>query len=338
MNDLKRVLNEYDIDILSIKTQYYKGKKGVWWIQTLDDYMILKKQEYLDKTLECIIAAMEHLVNNGIYMPKIIKTKRGNKYVLINRDSYILSEAINGKTLDYNSFENIKRIVEALANFHKASVGFTPPQTCKIRTHLGTWITEYEEEIDRLKKYYYMECNKEIHTEFGKEILKEFPYFHKRMKNAMNDFNGSSYYKWVKEFENTGGLCYEDFTAEKITFTDIDEIYVLDPDSITIDIPLRDIRKILNEIMKKKKKWDSLLLKNILNWYQMINPLKPYEWEVLKADLTYPHLFVAIMSKYYEKREKAWSEEKYLSYLKEMIKIDKSLEYIIQSFDKILPA
>ncbi|QEK13536.1 CotS family spore coat protein [Crassaminicella thermophila] len=337
MKEIKTVLKEYDITVLNIKTESYKGKKGVWWIKTQKDYKILKKQAYSDKTLEFIIAAMEHLVKNGIYIPKIIKTKKGDSYVLLNETPYLLSEAINGKTLNYNSSENIKKIVTELANFHRASVGFVPPKGCKVRTHLGRWIEKYEKEVEKLKNYYDIECKKEIHSAFGEEILKEFPYFYKRMKKAIDGFNKSEYHKWVEEVKKEGCLCHQDFTAGNLIFTDKNEIYVLDLDSITIDIPLRDIRKILNKIMKRKKKWDLTLVRDILKWYHMKNPLKEYQWQVLKPTLTYPHLFSGIMGKYYEKREKTWTEEKYLRRLKEMIQIDKSLDKVIENFNKILP-
>lgn len=337
IKDLKAVLKEYDINVRSIRTESYKGKKGVWWIDTNKGYKILKKQAYNNKTLEFIIGAMEHLMSNGVNMPKIIKTKKGNKYVLLEKTPYILSEAIDGKGLDYSTSENIKRIVEELANFHKASIGFIPPKDCKVRTHLGRWPEKYQKEVDKLKGYYDTECNNKNHSEFGKKILQEFPHFYKRMVDALNGFNGEDYCNWVEEVEKAGGLCHQDFTAGNLLFTDKNEIYVLDPDSITIDIPLRDIRKILNKIMKRKKKWDLELVKDILNWYQMKNPLKEYQWQVLKPTLIYPHLFVGIMSKYYEKREKTWTEKKYLSRLKEMIKMDKSQEIIIGNFDQILP-
>ena len=79
------------------------------------------------------------------------------------------------------------------------------------------------------------------------------------------------------------------------------------------------------------------LVKDILSWYQEQYPLKSWQWEVLRPTLIYPHLFVGIMSKYYERREETWTEQKYLSRLKEMIKIEKSLDPIIDNFDRIRP-
>ncbi len=44
-------------------------------------------------------------------------------------------------------------------------------------------------------------------------------------------------------------------------------------DSLTIDLPIRDMRKILNKVMKKRKKWALDVLNNMVRAYQWINPL-----------------------------------------------------------------
>ncbi len=337
MNDVRTALENYDIEVLGIKTESYKGKKGVWWIRTPNGKKILKKQSHSEGTLDFILAGVEHLMVNGIKIPEIIKTKEGNNYAFVDNTCYVLSEAIDGKTLDYSSPRSIERIVGELANFHRASVGFVPPENCKVRTHLGLWIEKYQKEVDKLKDYYEIERSKSSHTSFGKIILKEYPYFYRRMETALNGFNEAPYQMWVDEVEQTGSLCHQDFTAGNLIYTEAKDLYVLDTDSLTIDIPLRDIRKILNKIMKRKKQWDMELVEDILGYYQKQNPLESWQWEVLRPTLTYPHLFTGIMSKYYERREKTWTEQKYLSRLKEMITIEKSLDPIIENFDKIRP-
>jgi hypothetical protein len=107
-------------------------------------------------------------------------------------------------------------------------------------------------------------------------------------------------------------------------------------DSLTIDLPARDIRKLLNKVMKKNGKWEPALLETVLRAYQQANPLTADEWAVLKLDLTFPHLFAGIMDKYYRQREKDWTESKYVSRLKEMIAVERSLEAALKKYDTII--
>ena len=84
--------------------------------------------------------------------------------------------------------------------------------------------------------------------------------------------------------------------------------------------------------------WDLTLTKQILHWYNTVNPLEPWKWQVLKESIIFPHLFVGIMSKYYEDREATWTEDRYVERLKTMIKVEKSIEPILQNFEKIIPS
>lgn len=337
IEDVKRVLLNYDFAILGIKTESYKGKKGVWWVETPSGYKILKKHSHSAKTLEFLIAAMEYLMGNGIFIPEIIRTKDGQKYVVQDQTCYVLSEAIDGKTLNYINSANIKRIVQELARFHRASQGFLPPANVKIRTHLGDWIEKYQHKLTKLEKYYQLELNNADHSRFGQIILEEYPYFLDRIETALREFDQPAYHRWVEEIGEVGSLCHQDFTAGNLILTDSGKLFVLDTDSLTIDLPIRDIRKILHKIFKRQDRWDLGLVKDILSWYQSENPLTSWQWQVLKPAMRYPHLFEGIMRKYYERREKTWTEEKYTRRLEEMIKIEKSVALIVENFELVEP-
>lgn len=335
--DVAKVLNQYEIEVTGIKTESYKDKKGVWWVGTPDGYRILKKHSNSKETVEFIIAAVEYLKNRGVNIPDILKNREGNNYVYLDQHCYMLSKAIIGKNPSYSSSSELKRIVQGLADFHAASAGIIPPEGCKPRIHLGNWVENYLAGESKLIGFYREENTKKEHDAFGTVILKEFTYFLTRIEDAIRELEKSCYHQWSNEVSRTNCLCHQDFAAGNLLLTETGDLFVLDNDSITIDIPIRDIRKILNKVMKKLGGWDAGMMKTMLEWYQQRNPLDASKWKVLKADLTYPYLFEGIMRKYYEKREKTWTQDKYLNHLKEMIKIEKSLEPVLESFDTLIP-
>lgn len=335
--DLYKVLEKYSIDVLSIRTESYKEKKGVWWIETSEGYKILKKHANSDRTLEFIIAAVEHLQAHGINIPKIIPAYGGGKYVYVNNSCYILSEAIAGRNPVYSKPDELEAVAGGLARFHRASAGFVPPQGSKPRVHLGGWLESYRKKKDKIEAFYVKESAAEYHQDFGKTFLNEFPYFSERIKNSIEGLDGSCYGQWVQKVQQTGCLCHQDFAAGNLILTDTGDLYVLDIDSITIDIPIRDIRKLLLKVMKKRGGWDKRLARDILAAYQAENPLKPEQWQVLKWELLYPHLFDGIVSKYYENREKTWTGDKYYKRLVEMIRVERTIDGIIEAFDELIP-
>lgn len=332
---LEQVLRGYDIKVLGVRNESYKDKKGVWWIQTPQGSMILKKLSYSEETLRHILHATRHLTGNGINMPAIFKTKAGKEYMIIDGVCFVLSEAIKGKNPSYNSPHELSKIVRELARFHAASLGFVPDPESKPKVHLGTWIQDYEEQLEDMNGFYHKEASKETRDAVGELIVKEFPHFYKRGLEAVNGLKGHEYSEWVEKAAKAGCLCHQDFAAGNLIMDDAGSIYILDTDSLTVDIPARDIRKLLNKIMKKEGRWDADLTSRIIKHYQAENPLSRSEWMVVKLDLIFPHLFIGAMNKYCYKREKEWNAGKYLQRLKEMAAFEKTAECVLNHFESM---
>ena len=53
---LEYVLSKYNIDVIKIRNESYKEKKGVWWVHTLDGFKVLKKISNSEDTLKYIIS------------------------------------------------------------------------------------------------------------------------------------------------------------------------------------------------------------------------------------------------------------------------------------------
>ncbi|HOS69020.1 MAG TPA: CotS family spore coat protein, partial [Bacillota bacterium] len=83
--------------------------------------------------------------------------------------------------------------------------------------------------------------------------------------------------------------------------------------------------------------WNIDLTGKMLGYYQSENPLSPSEWHVVKLDLMFPHLFIGAMNKYYYKRDKEWSYEKYLLRLREMSAFEKTIIPVLDDFESLLP-
>ncbi|TYQ15536.1 UNVERIFIED_CONTAM: spore coat-associated protein S [Acetivibrio alkalicellulosi] len=334
---LEIVLSNYNITVTKIRNESYKEKKGVWWIHTSEGFKILKKISNSEDTLKYIISAVNHLRSKGINIPKIIKTKNDNDYVLINGSCYVLSDAANGKNPSYDNSREFKIISKELARFHNASKGFFPLENTKPKIHLGKWVDDYQKQLEDMNSFYKRDFKNNQSGEIGNLIIKEFPSIYKRGENALLGLNREDYKIWVEKTQKTGGLCHQDFAAGNLLLTSEDEVFILDTDSLTIDIPARDIRKLLNKMMKKKGSWNLEVIKTFMNYYQLENPLSHSEWMVVKYDLMFPHLFLGAMNKFYYQRDKEWNYQKYLSRIKEMSAFEKTLSPVLDKFESLIP-
>lgn len=334
---IETVLKKYPIDVIDTKNESYKEKKGVWWVRTPNDRKILKKVSNSEITLKHILHAANYLINRGINIPKVIKTIDGSEYVNIDGTCFILIEAIEGKNPSYSSSSELEMTIRELARFHKASEGFFPAPDSKPKYHLGTWIEDYSDQLQDMNKFYIDEMSQSKSNPVGMIIKKEFPYFYDRGIKVIEALKGSEYNEWVAKAASCGCLCHQDFAAGNLIIHPSGKMYILDIDSLTVDIAARDIRKLLNKIMKKKGKWDLNLTQNILRIYQLENPLSRLQWEVVKLDLMFPHLFIGAMNKYYYKRDKEWSNDKYLERISEMASFERTLNTITDNFQALLP-
>lgn len=334
---LELVLSHFPVNVLNIRNESYKGKKGVWWVKTADKTYILKKLSNSEQTIKFIQDAVRHLSRNGINLPIPVAAKDGKDYVNLDGTCYTLTNAIDGKSPSYSSQKELARIVCELAKFHKASKGYSPPPDCKPKYHLGLWVEDYRERIEDIHSYYKDELAKNEHDAIGNVILAEFPAFYERANKAIAALEGPEYREWVEQSMKEGSLCHQDFAAGNLIMTSGGEVYVIDTDSITIDIPARDIRKLFNKVMKKNGKWDVAPVKNMMAAYQSENPLTAAQWRVVKFDLLYPHLFIGAVNKYMYKRDAEWSYEKYLKRIKEMANFEKTISVLMDQFESIIP-
>ncbi|MCX7708243.1 MAG: CotS family spore coat protein [Clostridia bacterium] len=330
------VLTEYLVDSLGIRNESYKEKKGVWWIQTPTGNRILKKMSHSESILKHMLSAMRHLRGNGVNLPTVYLTKENEEYVNINGTCFILIEAIDGKNPNYTIPQELAAVVKGLANLHKASGGFSTDLDSKPAYCLGTWIKDYEEQLEDMNRFYQEELAKSAPDDIGKVVLREFPHFFERGRKAVDGLKGPEYAEWVERVRHEGCLCHQDFAAGNLLLQPSGNLCVIDTDDLTVDIPSRDIRKLFNKIMKKKGYWDTALTKKIMELYQSENPLTASQWTVVKLDLLFPHLFIGAMSKYYYKKDKDWGYDKYFRSINEMSRFEKTYDTVFDQFDSMI--
>ena len=337
MEPLDEVLRQYDMEVLSIRNESYKDKKGVWWIRTPAGYKILKKVSNSEETLRYILHAVRHLTQNGIFIPHTNITRTGEEYANVGGSCYVLWDAVDGRNPSYDIPDQLAIVVRELARFHKASAGFVPLPGSKAKIHLGTWPQDYAEQLEDMNRFHQKILANSERSEIEKWIVQEFPLFYTRGMEAVHGLQGPEYKSWCEKAEKQGCLCHQDFAAGNLFLSPSGRLHIIDTDSITIDIPARDLRKLLNKIMKKKNRWDPDLTRKVLSLYQSVNPLTQEEWDVLRLDLKFPHLFIGAMNKYCYKREKDWTEATYFKRLKEVSAIEKTIQPILDAFGTIQP-
>ncbi|WP_066634872.1 CotS family spore coat protein [Desulfolucanica intricata] len=320
---LEQVLDKYGLPVVEYSIISNKEKKKVWKVKFSGGSAALKKMPGTPEKTFFLARSVDFLAGVGVKVAPVIPTAEGSLFVNIKKDTFLLSRWIDGKQPDYD--RNLELILESMARFHLGSRGFQPGEGY-IRSHLGTWLESFakkKKKLEQLKEI----AHENYRDSFSRIFLQFVDHFIESVALAEKKLVKSCYRDWIKRLKKELCLCHQDFTPKNLRLS-AGELYVFDIDSITVDLPARDIRKIINKLMKKKG-WDKVLLNQVSNLYRKNNPISDSEWQVVLIDLYFPHLFWGIVTKYYGKRAPDWPKEKFLKRLDEMVKVELSKEKIL---------
>lgn len=328
---LAETLRAAGIPVRAVRAENFKEKKGVWWVEPgagSGGVYVLKKLSVSRERLEFLLAAVAHLRRRGVLIPAPVAFPAfGRPYFERDGAFYILSEAATGRTPRYDAPGDLDLIARALAGFHLASRGFAPPADVKEREHLGRWPEDYRRKRERLEEFAERAANDD--SDFSREVLAAAPHFLDRARQAEEELERSAYARWCGEVAGQPILCHQDFAAGNLAVEETSppgRVWIFDTDSLTIDLPVRDLRKVLNKVLKKGDEWDQHKAGDFLRSYLRTFPLTPEQLDVLRVDLAFPHLFYGTVSKYFEGRESEWTKDKFTRKLRQVIDFEQSKE------------
>ncbi|CAK6474175.1 CotS family spore coat protein [Peribacillus castrilensis] len=329
---VKRVISHYPLKVDNIYLLSFKGKKAVWSIETDIGEVIMKKVPFDENHIKFMIHAIDYLRDNGIHTPGVINTDSGEGYVKLDDEYFVVFEAVYGRSPEYEHEDELLMILRGMASFHKASKGIEFPKGEFPSFLLTEWKSDLQRRYEKLLKWKEQRSQVTDKNEFDKQFLKHVETFLKQCQTSLSMLNDPNFDQWVEETKVTKSLCHQDFAAGNLAIGSEGNLYVFDMDSLTVDLPVRDMRKILNKVMKKQTAWDLQLMIKMMKAYQEVEPLTKEQYHILTADILFPHLFYGQVSKYYENREEKWTNEKHISKLNDMIATELSKETVLQGF------
>lgn len=333
MEFMNQIIFFYPFEVEKMTPIKNKSGRVTWEIETNNGTKIVKSFQMPPKRIRFLGEAHYHLQNNGLPIVPIHLTSNGGISVGTENVFCLVYDKKVGKEVTYYNVEQMEKISEFMAKFHQASIGYQLSDDSKKRTRLGKWHKLYRWKIQELRGYKQIALSLE-QDKFSQIFLKYVDEMLERGDKSLVNLDNSCYENWTKEVMETGQFCQQDFTVAR--FTEINgEILMKELHSITYDLPIRDIRILLNKIMKKLSVCDEELLVRLLQSYQSVVPLSKEQFELLWIDLIFPHQFCAIAHKYFLQQKKSWSDEKYLWMLQNLILVEKSKENILNRCSEI---
>lgn len=285
----ENVLANYDIKPESIKVIQGGGIKTVWKINTPETVLCLKRLRQTPDHALFTINAQHYMASRGARVPAICLAQNGSLYVLLDNQIFVLYKWIQGKNLYLDNQADLEQALYGIAVFHRDSAGYLPPDNCQVSSKLGRWPHYYNSLLNRLREWK-QTAGASAQQPLSRVFLANVDHSIMLGEKALAMLEQSCYSDWVTEIERQKNLCHQDYGDGNALLTP-EGVYVIDLDGVTYDLPVRDLRKIINKRMVTIGRWDKELLQSIVNWYCQINPLTKEQLQVLYIDLLFPHEF-----------------------------------------------
>ncbi|MGI6648680.1 MAG: CotS family spore coat protein [Bacillota bacterium] len=293
------VLQEYGKRPDQVSLIQSGGIKTVWKILAKGETFCLKRLRHNKERAMFSIYAQKHMAAQGARVPQIFPSLNNEDYVEYQGYLFVLYEWIEGRNLTLS--RDLSSALEGLAQFHLDSAGYVPPPDCRVSSKLGRLGHYYASVIKRFSEWE-KTAQSNRQNPLCQAFLKEVPGMSRLGLECIDLLEKSAYPSWVEEIKQRGNLCHQDYGDGNAILTP-KGVYVLDLDGVTFDLPSRDLRKVIIKMMSNRNSWDIKLLKDMLNWYEKINPLNEDKRRVLYIDLLFPHELHDTAKNYFKKNK-----------------------------------
>lgn len=280
-----KVLSSYGKRIDEITVIQSGGIKTLWKVKSTKETLCLKRLRHSKEKALFSINAQKYMASQGARVPGIFPTLNGEDYVEFQGHLFVLYQWIEGRSIILT--RDLKIALEALAQFHVDSAGYIPPTECRVSSKLDGMGNYYKSVLRRFYEWQKKSLEKPQHP-VCHAFLNEINVMAEVGMDCVKLLERSDYSSWVNDIRQRGNLCHQDY-GDGNALISPHGVYVLDLDGVTFDLPSRDLRKVIIKLMSGRNRWDREQLKEMLNWYEKVNPLDDGKRRVLYIDLLFPH-------------------------------------------------
>lgn len=329
----ENVLASYPVEVKGIRLLSRRGGRVLWKVDADRGPLILKKEPRKFEKALFVCSAQDHLQKKGLSISELIETNDGNLCVDDGDHSYVLYENHTGPTLSYYNTDHLRKAMAFKAEFHEISKGYTLPDEGKRRRRLGKWEKLYRWKLQELEGFKLL-ADKQQNDAFSILFLQHVDEMLQRGRQAMEEIERPAFREQIQACLDSNMFCEQDYTLSRLILKN-GQPFMKELRSVNVDLPTRDIRILLDKVMKKLSVWDRSLCCGMLGAYDQVRPLEKEDYRTLWTDLRFPHLFCSIAQNYFLREKKAWSDDKYLLALQNVVATETSKQPLLDQFDDV---
>nr|WP_026286074.1 CotS family spore coat protein [Salsuginibacillus kocurii] len=288
----KEVVKSYDFEVQQWTVMALKDEQGgaIWKIDTNKGPFSLKILHRRPMKSKFSLGAQNYLVKEKkARVPAIVQTKDGEDYVEMGGKLWFVAKWIEDLREVAEDLEGTKKLCYALGEFHKLSRGYKPPADAEIQTRLHRWPRTYER-VELKMEWFRNVANAYDEYSGSQTILSVLDTFEKHVQEARARLNNSSYHEIAARGIEDAALVHQDYGWSNAQMGD-EGMWIIDLDGVAFDIPIRDLRKLIEERIHALGEWDINWIREMITAYEQAHPITDETYEMLLIDLSMPNLF-----------------------------------------------
>lgn len=314
------ILREWDLPIEKVRQV-----RGVLKVYTSAGPRMLKKVNVSHARLRFIHESLEHLYDNGMTnVPRFIRNKYGDPYVVHATGLYYLTDWMPGKEADLKKTKNLFLAAETLARFHNAGVGFagggfgleTREDFSALWGKYRAKLTSYDQHLEERREQTPMDG---AYLEHRKHLLQ-------MIDHATEQLSDSPYglvLEWARDHKT---ICHGSFSRQNL-IVDKERMSVVDFDHCHFGHPIQDLGAMVARYMPRNA-WDPEIGFAILDVYRGVREISKEEMTVLAAYLSFPARTLQLVESYFEGK-RSWDAERFVSRFRKSLALDQSREAFV---------
>lgn len=276
---LKQLLkNDYNIEAIHIKSY-----KELWLVNSRKSSFIVKPYKST-KLINSLYILNTFMLNKGFTkFPLIHLNKKNLPYFQINEQYYIVMSYISGDTANFKKLEDIKKVINVLANFHHScaffrenlNLNYYSPIYYRLENRLITFKRLSESLLIKKDR---TSLDKKI-IEVGKEII---PYG----EEALNLINREKIDGFYQEAYENKFVAHRDVASHNFIVNK--RGWLIDFDLAGIEPQFLDLWQLLNRVMLEVG-WNIDRFQMIEEMYYQSKKLRGYERVLIRQLSVFPN-------------------------------------------------
>jgi len=294
------IIKNWDISITNIEV-IQGGMAIVWKLYTPDGAICLKRIHRPEKKALFSIHAQDYLAKKGARVPKILPNQTGNLYTKHGPFLFVVYEWLEGRPFELTVTEDLEFIMKGLAEFHLESIGYQPPPGVPVFKKLGRWPNHYIKRCQQMESWKTI-AEKMPEDPFSQVYLQEIDPFITEGRDTLKRLVNSEYTSWVNKTKLKPNLCHQDYGTGNSLLGPDNQIWVIDLDTVSFDLPIRDIRKMVIPLLDTTGVWDEEQFNIMIDAYESVSPLTNEQKQIMFIDMLFPYeLYDVIRERYVRK-------------------------------------